>query len=61
MLTNQDVSDVSSIIHNGADFISMAFVETAQEVNELRELLAKKGRNIKVYAQIQNQIAIMNY
>ena len=58
MVTTKDVRDIDSSIKLGVDFIAVSYVESKDDILEVRELLSVKGRHIKVIAKIQNRKAL---
>ena len=51
-MSTKDVNDIHSSIKLGVDFIAVSYVESKQDILEVRELLSIKGRHIKVMAKI---------
>ena len=58
VVTTKDVRDIDSSIKLGVDFIAVSYVESKDDILEVRELLSVKGRHIKVIAKIQNRKAL---
>lgn len=61
VVTQKDVIDIHSSIKMGVDFIAVSYVESRDDILEVRELLSVKGRHIKVIAKIQNKKALQNF
>jgi len=61
VVTSKDVRDIHSSIKLGVDFISVSYVESKQDILEVKELLSIKGRHIKIIAKIQNRKALENF
>lgn len=61
VVTTKDIRDIDSGIKLGVDFIAVSYVETKDDILEVRELLSVKGRHIKVIAKIQNRKALQNF
>lgn len=61
--TDKDVDDIVNFgIKNGVEGIFASFVRTAQDVRNLRKLLADNGGpQIKIYCKIENQEGLHNY
>lgn len=59
-LTEKDIRDVEFGLAHKVDWISLSFVRTAQDVRELKELLAAKGATQPVMAKIEKPEAITN-
>ncbi len=60
VVTVKDIRDIHSSIKHGVDFITISYVETVEDVLEVRELLSAEGKYIKVLAKIQNREALKN-
>jgi pyruvate kinase len=61
VVTIKDIRDIDSAIKLGVDFIAVSYVESKDDILEVRELLSVKGRHIKVIAKIQNRKALQNF
>jgi len=61
VVTEHDIHHISSGIKLGVDFMSVSYVETVEDIHEVKELLRVKGRHIKVLAKIQNKKALLNF
>jgi pyruvate kinase len=61
VVTTKDIRDIHSSIKMGIDFISISYVESKDDVLEVRELLSIKGRYIRIMAKIQNKKALSNF
>ncbi|QBF34561.1 pyruvate kinase [Mycoplasmopsis phocirhinis] len=60
-LSDKDINDIKFGIEYGVDFIAASFVNSAKNVNELRELLNNNGgEQIQIISKIESQIAINN-
>lgn len=60
-ITDKDKEDVLFAIENNYDFIAMSFVRNKENIDELRELLAKNNAShIKIISKVENQEAIEN-
>jgi len=58
VVTTKDIRDIHSSIKLGVDFIAVSYVESKDDIMEVRELLSVKGRHIKIIAKIQNKKAL---
>lgn len=56
-LTEKDLSDIEFSVKEGADYIALSFVQTADDVTRLRGLV---GENIKIVSKIERAIALKN-
>ena len=54
-ITEKDKKDIQFAIEQGVDFIALSFVRDADDIDELRQLLGEKGKNIKIIAKIEDQ------
>ncbi len=60
-LTKKDIKDIEFGIKMRMNFIAVSFVRTADDVNEVRDLLHKKEADeISIIAKIENQEAVNN-
>jgi pyruvate kinase len=61
--TEKDVDDIVNFgIKNRVEFVAASFVRTAQDVRNLRKLLANNGgHKIKIICKIENQEGLENY
>lgn len=59
-LTEKDLMDIDFIVHNSIDWVALSFVRTANDINELREILKAKGHDAKIIAKIEKPEALEN-
>ncbi|MGF1523295.1 MAG: pyruvate kinase [Leptolyngbyaceae cyanobacterium] len=59
-MTEKDKQDLAFGVEQGVDIISLSFVRRAEDVQELKTLLAAKGANIPVLAKLEKPQAIAN-
>ncbi len=59
-LTGKDRADLEFALAHGVDYIALSFVRTADDVNELRELIREAGSAARVIAKIEKREAIEN-
>ena len=60
-LSEQDKADILFGIEQGVDFVAASFVSTAQDVQDIRDLLdANGGEDIEIIAKIENQAGVDN-
>lgn len=60
-VTDKDREDILFGISEGMDFVAMSFVRTAENVAELRSLLAENGAShVKIIAKIENREGVDN-
>jgi pyruvate kinase len=59
-LTEKDKKDLALGIKKGVDFVALSFVQTADDVKKLRELLDDKKSKIGIIAKIETEEAVEN-
>ena len=59
-MSQRDKDDIIFGIEQGFDFIAASFVRTAQDVNEIRNLLNEYDSNIRIIAKIENREGVNN-
>jgi pyruvate kinase len=57
-MTDKDRTDLAFGLAEGVDWVALSFVCSPEDVLELKELIAKSGRNVKVIAKIEKHEAI---
>ncbi len=57
-MTDKDRTDLAFGLAEGIDWVALSFVCSPEDVLELKELIAKSGRNVKVIAKIEKHEAI---
>eukprot|EP01039_Chlorochromonas_danica_P004906 gene4906-5381_t len=61
-LTEKDVDDLTNWgVANKVDFIAASFVRTAEDIDNIREVLGEKGKDIKIIAKIENLQGLENF
>jgi pyruvate kinase len=60
-LTEKDLVDLDFAMDAGVDFIALSFVRTAEDVEELKQLITAKGKQIPVIAKIEKPEALRNF
>ncbi len=60
ILTPKDIADIKFAAANDADYIALSFVQTARDIVNLKERLAKLGADVKVVAKIETKAAVDN-
>lgn len=58
VLTEKDIRDIDYGAPLDIDYFAMSFVQTAEDVNKLRQMLEERGSTAKVIAKIETQSAI---
>jgi pyruvate kinase len=59
-ITSKDRRDIEFGLEHEVDFIALSFVRTVDDVHELRELLGRRGQNVKIIAKIEDQEGVNN-
>jgi pyruvate kinase len=59
-LTEKDREDLIFGLENEVEWVALSFVRTAQEIIELKEIIAKSGKRTKVIAKIEKPEALSN-
>ena len=59
-ITKKDKEDLIFGLKNNVDFIAISFVKSEKDIEELRELINKSGKNTKIIAKIERHEAVKN-
>ncbi len=59
-LTEKDKKDLLFALQNDAEWIGLSFVRSAEDITELKHLIANEGKNAKVIAKIEKPEAIQD-
>ena len=59
-LTEEDLDNLDFALENGADWIAMSFVRSAEDIYQCKEIIKAKGSHAKVIAKIEKPEAIEN-
>jgi len=61
-ITEKDEGDIREFgIKYGCDIIAASFVRKAQDVEDVRELMGENGKNMKIFAKIENREGLSNF
>ena len=61
-ITAKDEDDIVNFgLKEGVDMIAASFVRTAEDVEQIRDLLGPKGKNIRIISKIENQEGLENF
>lgn len=61
-VTDKDKEDILEFgLTKGINMIALSFTRSAKDIEDLRELMGPKGKNIKIVAKIENQEGMHNY
>lgn len=58
VLTEKDLHDLDFAAKHDIDYVAMSFVQTADDVVRLRQLLEERGMSAKVVAKVETKLAI---
>lgn len=58
ILTEKDMDDIDYGIHQDIDYVALSFVQRAEDISGLREILQTKGSTAKIIAKIETKSAI---
>lgn len=59
-LTEKDIEDLQFGIANDVDWIALSFVRTAEDMRDIKDRIAKSGKDIRVVAKIEKPEALQN-
>lgn len=59
-LTDKDIEDLAFGLENDVDWIALSFVRTAEDILDLRERIAAKGKDCRIVAKIEKPEALNN-
>ncbi len=59
-LTKKDKEDLAFGIEHEVDWVALSFVRTAQDVQDLKDLIAASGKDLRVVAKIEKPEALKN-
>ncbi|GFR77294.1 pyruvate kinase [Elysia marginata] len=61
-LAEKDINDIRFGCDMGIDYIAASFVNTPEDIKEIREILKEKGKEyIQIFAKIESQYAVDNF
>ena len=60
-LTEKDLIDLDFALEAGVDFIALSFVRTAEDIIEIKRIIAAKGKDTPVVAKIEKPEALCNF
>ncbi|HEX6258157.1 MAG TPA: pyruvate kinase [Candidatus Saccharimonadales bacterium] len=58
ILTKKDREDIEYGVGQDIDFVALSFVQSADDINQLREILESKGSKAKIIAKVETKAAI---
>jgi pyruvate kinase len=60
ILTKKDMDDIKFGATQDIDYVAMSFVQTADDIENMRQILKKAGSNVKVIAKVETKAAVDN-
>ncbi|MEI6215318.1 MAG: pyruvate kinase [Desulfuromonadales bacterium] len=60
-LTEKDLIDLDFALEAGVDFVALSFVRTAEDIEEIKSIIAAKGKDTPVVAKIEKPEALRNF
>merc|ERR550514_290525 len=62
VLGEKDKDDILNFgIPQGVNYIAASFVQCGKDVDDIRELLGRRGRHIKIISKIENEAGLKNF
>jgi pyruvate kinase len=62
VLGDKDKEDILNFgIPQGVNYIAASFVQSGKDVDDIRELLGRRGRHIKIISKIENEAGLKNF
>jgi len=62
VLGEKDKDDILNFgIPQGVNYIAASFVQSGKDVDDIRELLGRRGRHIKIISKIENEAGLKNF
>ncbi|MCC9136212.1 pyruvate kinase [Pontibacter silvestris] len=59
-LTEKDVEDLHFGLDNDVEWVALSFVRTAEDIHEIKRIIAERGKDTRVIAKIEKPEAITN-
>ena len=61
-ITEKDEIDLTEFgMKYGVDIVAASFIRKAEDIENVRNLLGEPGKNVKVFAKVENREALSNY
>ncbi len=57
-LTKKDIEDVNFVLNFDIDWVALSFVRNANDIQQLRDIINKKGKSTKIIAKIEKPEAL---
>lgn len=58
VLTEKDLADIEFAADKDFDFVAMSFIQSADDINNLRQILVSKGSTAQIIAKVETKAAI---
>ncbi|KMP12293.1 hypothetical protein UR09_01395 [Candidatus Nitromaritima sp. SCGC AAA799-A02] len=59
-LTRKDKADLAFGLAEGVDFVALSFAGSARDINQLRRLIRKAGKDAEIIAKVERKQAVQN-
>jgi len=59
-ITTKDKKDLLFGLNHDIDYVALSFVREAKNINDLRKIIDKSGKNVKIIAKIERKEAVNN-
>jgi pyruvate kinase len=60
ILTEKDMADIKWGVGQDIDYVALSFVQTADDIHNLRKILDELGRDVKIIAKVETLAAVKN-
>lgn len=62
VLQPKDIDDIQNFgVPQNVDFVAASFVQTAEDVQYIRQVLGESGKHVKIISKIENQAGLENF
>ena len=60
IITEKDMADIEFGASRDFDYVAMSFIQTAEDINKLRQIMVSYGSTAQIIAKIETKKAVMN-